>query len=124
MLGLTPRYVESTRPESPRRMLALSRCFEPSHILSDRSGKTKTGVIGELAAHAQKLGLVRDDSWFVGALIQRENVMPSAIGNGLARWLRSQTSSDRYSPAPTGRASGMCSLALRGSSSRRWPSGA
>lgn len=37
-----------------------------------------------LAAHAEQLGLVRDATWFVGALIQRENVMPSATGKGLA----------------------------------------
>src|SRR5690606_29268373 len=29
-------------------------------------------------------GLVRDDTWFVGALIQRENIMPSATGRGVA----------------------------------------
>ncbi len=84
MLGITPRYVEATRTEQPRRMLELATCFEAGHVLPELTGKTKTSVIGELAAHAQKLGLVRDETWFVGALIQRENVMPSAIGNGLA----------------------------------------
>jgi mannitol/fructose-specific phosphotransferase system IIA component (Ntr-type) len=84
MLGITPRYVESPRSDSPRRMLALTSCFEASHILPALGGSTKTSVIVELAGHAQKLGLIRDDTWFVGALIQRENVMPSAIGNGLA----------------------------------------
>ncbi|MFO0548115.1 MAG: PTS sugar transporter subunit IIA [Polyangiaceae bacterium] len=84
MLGLTPRYVEATPKEGPRRMLSLSSCFDESHILPELQGKTKTAAIVELAALAQKLGLVRDETWFVGALIQRENVMPSAIGNGLA----------------------------------------
>ncbi len=84
MLGITPRYVESSRPEVPRRMLTLASCFETSHIVPELSGVTKTSVAVELAAHAQKLGLVRNETWFVGALIQRENVMPSAIGNGLA----------------------------------------
>jgi nitrogen PTS system EIIA component len=84
MLGITPRYVEAAHTEPPRHVLTLESCFEASHILPDVSGTTKTSVIIELAAHAQKLGLVRDETWFVGALIQRENVMPSAIGNGLA----------------------------------------
>src|SRR5690606_7475439 len=84
MLGITPRHVEVARPDAPRRLLTLASCFEASHILPELSGATKTAVVGELATHAQKLGLVRDDTWFVGALIQRENVMPSAIGNGLA----------------------------------------
>lgn len=84
MLGITPRYVEPVRPDVPRRMPTLQSCFEPSHIVPELSGTTKTAVVDELAAHAHRLGLVRDPTWFVGALIQRENVMPSAVGNGLA----------------------------------------
>lgn len=84
MLGITPRYVETARSESPRRMLTLASCFETSHVLPELAAKSKTAAIVELAAHAQALELVRDETWFVGALIQRENVMPSAIGNGLA----------------------------------------
>ena len=83
-LGVTPRYVDARCPGSPRRMLALSSCFEPRHVIPELQGKTKTTAIVELASLAQKLGLIRDEAWFVGALIQRENVMPSAIGNGLA----------------------------------------
>jgi excisionase family DNA binding protein len=71
-LGVTPRYVESQLTGTPQRMLALASCFGPTHI------------VPELAGLAQKLGLVRDETWFVGALIQRENVLPSALGNGLA----------------------------------------
>lgn len=84
MLGITPRYVEPTRVEGPRRMLTLESCFQKDHIVPELVGKTKVSVIVELAAHAQRLGLVRDETWFVGALIQRENVMPSAMGGGLA----------------------------------------
>jgi excisionase family DNA binding protein len=84
MLGIAPRHVEVARPEASRRRLTLTTCFEASHILPELSGATKASVVVELAAHAQKLGLVRDETWFVGALIQRENVMPSAIGNGIA----------------------------------------
>jgi len=84
MLGIAPRHVDVARPEGSRRMLTLTTCFEAGHILPELSGATKTSVVVELAAHAQKLGLVRDETWFVGALIQRENVMPSAIGNGIA----------------------------------------
>jgi PTS system nitrogen regulatory IIA component len=84
MLGITPRYVEATAPGAPRRLLTLSSCVEPGYILPALASTTKTGVIVELAAHAQALGLVRDETWLVGALIKRENVMPSATGNGLA----------------------------------------
>jgi len=40
-------------------------------------------VVEELAGLANRLGLVRDQAWFVQALIERENIMPSAVGNGV-----------------------------------------
>lgn len=83
-LGVTPRYVESHPPDSPQHMLALSSCFAPAQIVPELAGRSKTAVVVELAGLAQRLGLVRDETWFVGALIQRENVLPSAMGNGLA----------------------------------------
>ncbi len=83
-LGITPQHVEVTAPDNPRRMLSLSMCFEQSHILPEFRENTKMSVIAELAAHAQRANLVRDETWFVGALVQRENIMPSAIGNGVA----------------------------------------
>jgi PTS system nitrogen regulatory IIA component len=83
-LGITPSYVQPTRPDLPRRLMTLESCFEAGHVLPELASTAKAQVVGELAAHARSLGLVRDDTWFVGALIQRENVMPSAPGNGLA----------------------------------------
>ncbi len=84
MLGVTPRHVASQRPEAPQRMLTLASCFGPEQIVPELSGRSKTAVVVELAGLAEKLGLVRDETWFVGSLIQRENVLPSAMGNGLA----------------------------------------
>jgi len=85
MLGVAPRYLDA--PEfngSPRKMLELASCFQPDHIIPELTAKTKNTVVEELAALAHKVGLVRDRTWFVGALIERENVMPSAMGNGVA----------------------------------------
>jgi PTS system nitrogen regulatory IIA component len=85
MLGLTPRRFETPEMnESPRKMLELRQCLKPSHILPSLEATTKTGVIEELAGLANELGLVRDRTWFVGALIERENVLPSATGNRIA----------------------------------------
>lgn len=85
MLGVTPRHSEVPKATAaPRRMLTLASCFQPSHILPELEARTKTGVVDELAGLASRLGLVRDKTWFVGALIERENVMPSATGNGVA----------------------------------------
>ena len=84
MLGITPRYVEASELAVARRMPTLESCFEVSHIVADLQATNKLSVVVELSTLAQRLDLVRDATWFVGALIQRENVMPSAIGNGLA----------------------------------------
>lgn len=85
MIGVRPRYVDTPMAEGPpRRMLELSNCFQPEHIIPELGGTSKTAIIEELALKAAELGLVRDKTWFMGALIERENVMPSAIGNGIA----------------------------------------
>jgi excisionase family DNA binding protein len=81
MLGVVPRYLDApSKGGSPRRMLELASCFQPEHIIAELEARTRNAVIEELAALADHLGLVRDRTWFEGALIQRENVMPTAIG--------------------------------------------
>jgi mannitol/fructose-specific phosphotransferase system IIA component (Ntr-type) len=65
-------------------MLELERCFHPSHVIAELAATTKTTVIEELAGLAHGLGLVRDRTWFVGALVERENAMTTATGNGVA----------------------------------------
>ena len=85
MIGVTPRYIDPPEKSgAPRQMLELSSCFQPDHIIAELNSTSKTGVVEELAVKAQELTLVRDKTWFMGALIERENVMPSAIGNGIA----------------------------------------
>src|SRR6516165_10775012 len=84
MLGVIPRRFEVKGTESShRRMLALESCFQPNHIIPELAATTKMGVVEELAGLANRLGLVRDQAWFVHALIERENIMPSAVGNGV-----------------------------------------
>ncbi len=86
MLGVAPRLLVEPQKagERHRRMLALEQCFGPDYILPAMSEQTKPTVIEELASFAARLGLVRDRAWFARALMQRENVMPSAAGNGVA----------------------------------------
>lgn len=83
MLGITPRAVSPT-DTTPRRAVSLANCFEEAHIVANLQGSTKTEVVVELATHARHIDLVSDETWFVGALFQRESVMPSAVGNGYA----------------------------------------
>ena len=85
MLGVLPRHLEPPMADAPaRKMLELAGCFQPNHILPELTAKTKNTVVEELADLAHTLGLIRDKAWFVGALIERENVLPSAMGNGVA----------------------------------------
>jgi excisionase family DNA binding protein len=81
MLGVAPRSLEVPRlGSSPRRMLELSACFQPGFIIPELEARSKNGVIEEMASFAHRLSLVRDKTWFVGALIERENILPSAVG--------------------------------------------
>lgn len=84
MLGITPQYVQPIKPSAARLMLSLENCCGPENIVAQLNGVTKTSVIVELAAHAEQQHLVTDQTWFVGALFQRESVMPTALGNGVA----------------------------------------
>lgn len=85
MIGKGHLAVEPRQPESPQsHLLELASCFQAEHIVAELSAASKTGIIEELATLAYELALVRDKTWFMGALIERENVMPSAIGNGIA----------------------------------------
>ena len=85
MLGVTPRHPDvSADRVVPRRLLSLASCFQPTHIIPELHARTKTAAVEELASLATTLGMIRDKTWFVGALIERENVMPSATGNGVA----------------------------------------
>lgn len=85
MLGVVPRYLDPPRMNGPPlRMLELASCFQADHIIPELAAATKNTVVEELAGLAGRLGLIRDKCWFVGALIERENVMPSAMGNGIA----------------------------------------
>jgi excisionase family DNA binding protein len=84
-LGLAPRAVEPPGPlPASRVMLELASCFQPDHVIPQLAARSKTTVVEELAALAARLSLVRDKTWFTGALIERENLMPSATGQGVA----------------------------------------
>lgn len=85
MLGVMPRYVESPLPAAEKRILLdFASCCQPDQVIPELAARSQTGVIEELATVANRLGLVRDKTWFVGALVERENAMPSAVVGGVA----------------------------------------
>src|SRR5512141_3100636 len=74
ILGVAPRMVDEPKPVVPARaMLELASCFELGHIAPEMKAATKNEAVEELAGVAADLGLVRDKTWFIGALIEREN---------------------------------------------------
>lgn len=85
MLGIGRRYVDVPRAaDSAPLFLDLASCFAPAHIVPSLGANTKLQVVEELAVHAHRIELVRDKNWFLGALVERENIMPTAMGNGVA----------------------------------------
>lgn len=84
MLGITPRSVATDDTPGIRQVVSMASCFDETHIVPNLQGSTKAEVVVELATHAHRAGLVSDDTWFIGALFQRESVLPGAVGNGYA----------------------------------------
>lgn len=85
ILGVSPRMIDEPKPVVPARaMLELATCFALPHIQPEMKARTKNEAVEELAGLAAELGLVRDKTWFIGALIERENILPSATGRGVA----------------------------------------
>jgi PTS system nitrogen regulatory IIA component len=58
--------------------------FYDEHVIIELTGNHVSAVLAELCARAHALGLVRDRTWFLGALLERENVLSSAVGGGVA----------------------------------------
>lgn len=84
MLGV--RAAAPAAAASPRvaHAFTLEECLTEAQVLPALASRTFTGALGELAALAGSLELVRDKTWFLGALVERENVLPTAVGNGVA----------------------------------------
>jgi excisionase family DNA binding protein len=79
--GLRPDWPTG---DSLPRTFALADCLAPEQIIPALEATTAMGVVEELATRAERLGLVRDRTWFTGALIARENILSTGIGHGVA----------------------------------------
>jgi excisionase family DNA binding protein len=85
---LDDRMLGVRQPGSPPQpgsapTFRLDEGFGADHIIELRS-RLVSGVLEELASRAHQLGLVRDKTWFLGALLEREHVLSSAVGDGVA----------------------------------------
>ena len=82
MLGVRPS--SSPTPADERATFSFDDRFRPEHVLASLRGTTAPAALEEMAARAQELGLIVDKTWFLGALLERENVLSSAVGEGVA----------------------------------------
>lgn len=82
MLGVrnSQLHSDSTWPAT----FSFEEGFRPDHVIPTLRSRHKPGVLEELCARAAELGLIRDKTWFLGALLERENVLSSAVGAGVA----------------------------------------
>ena len=79
MLGVhRTEQVARPRPQPPT-VLDFDDVCTPEHVGGDRPR-----ALERLAGRAVELGLVTDKTWFLGALLERENVLTTAVGDGLA----------------------------------------
>jgi PTS system nitrogen regulatory IIA component len=84
-VGFSPnRIPPRDANEAAPRTFALCDCLAPEQIVTALEATTAMGVVEQLATHAERLGLVRDRTWFTGALIERENMLSTAVGHGVA----------------------------------------
>lgn len=82
MLGVR-RRPPGAAPDSPATF-EFRESFRPEHVIAELRGDTVPRVLEELCARAAELELVRDRTWFLGSLLERENVLSSAVGQGVA----------------------------------------
>jgi PTS system nitrogen regulatory IIA component len=84
-VGLSPHRIRTRdADEAAPRTFALADCLALEQIVPALEAITAMGVVEELATRTEKLGLVRDRTWFTGALIERENMLSTAAGHGVA----------------------------------------
>ena len=64
--------------------MPLSDLLEESGIIADMNAKDRVVAIEELVACAFHNGWVSDKPWFIGAIVERESLAPTAVEGGVA----------------------------------------
>ncbi len=82
MLGIRQRSSNNAPPTLPT--FEFPEGLREDQVIAEMRGQTKTQVLEELCTMAGELDLVRDRTWFLGALVERENVLSSGVGEGIA----------------------------------------
>jgi PTS system nitrogen regulatory IIA component len=82
MLGV--RQVEAAPAPGGPPTFRFDEGLALDHVIADLKGTYLNAAMEELVAKAAALGLVRDKTWFFGSILERENVLTSAVGGGVA----------------------------------------
>ena len=96
--GMTVEESEAAGP-SPAEPFDLASCIREEYVLSYLQSTTKLEAIQEIAAFALSVGVVRDATWFAGALLERENMLSTAVEGGAAM-LHTRHCSRRHTVRP------------------------
>jgi PTS system fructose-specific IIC component len=64
--------------------MKLTEYLSSDQVILDLRSITKTDVLREIAGHAQKKGLVPDAQAFYNGLMERESLISTGIGDGIA----------------------------------------
>ncbi len=81
-LGLTRHGDEVPSDSLPA--FPFEDALRADQVMPNLKGHTAPAVLVELSNEAHRLGLVRNRLAFLGALLERESVLTSAVGDGLA----------------------------------------
>jgi excisionase family DNA binding protein len=82
MLGV--RRSDAWSAAAAGRAFFFEDCLIEEQVVPELAAPTFVGALGELSLLAHQRGLVVDKTWFLGALVERENVLSTAVGNGVA----------------------------------------
>lgn len=85
---------EPPRSEDDQLTKGLGELLPPEHIHAELEARNGPGVIYEVAAFAARRGLVTSETWFAGALAEREAMMSTAVEGGMAFLHARQTATD------------------------------
>ena len=67
-----------------RSICKFSDYFKPEYVLLDFEADNKYEAIAEMSKKAKDIGLVRDHRWLYQVVVAREELVSTAVGNGVA----------------------------------------
>ncbi len=83
-MRVVPRNDLARLVEQNERLLPLSRLVLPEYVILGIRPDTKENVLAQMVRPLKEKGIVADDENFLAGLIRREQIVSTAMGNGVA----------------------------------------